>query len=160
MPNPPYPRGITRSPLTSERRDLRVTERSTFVPLAARADVAALVSTWEFKRRAGFEVPADAPTSGAEGILAKRLWGIRFAEPVRIVWADESGFGYETMPGHPLYGEESFLLSEDGMFIARSISRPSSWWWRLAAPVLRMLQNQAYSRYIQVVDAASSAAAV
>lgn len=151
MPRP-YPRGVTRAPLTSVPAGMRVMERSVVVPPAARDAVAELVSSWEFKRRAGFETPTAAPVPGEEGVLVKQLFGVRFAEPVRVVWADGRGFGYETMPGHPLYGEESFILGEDGVFTARSVSRPATRAWRLANPALQMLQRQTMRRYVAVVE--------
>lgn len=148
---PAYERGMTHRPLAVIPPGLRGAERSVFVAAEARPAVAALVSSWEFKRRAGFEVPARRPAPGAEGVLAKRLLGIRFAEPIRVVWADERGFGYETRPGHPIYGEESFVLDDDGTFTARSVSRPSTWFWVLMTPALRILQRQASARYVRVV---------
>jgi uncharacterized protein (UPF0548 family) len=153
MSHPAYERGMTRHPLSHVPAGLRGAETSISVPPAARDAVAALVSSWEFKRRAGFETPADAPTPDAEGVLATRLLGIRFAEPVRVVWADGSGFGYETRPGHPLYGEESFVLDDRGVFTARSVSRPAGWFWRLGTPALRTLQRSVFRRYIRIVRA-------
>lgn len=158
MPFPAYERGVTRHPLDAAPAGLRLTERSVFVPVHARAAVSALVSSWEFKRRAGFEVPALTPVVDVEGILAKRMLGIRFAEPVRVVWADGDGFGYETRPGHPLYGEESFVLDEDGVFTARSLSCPSSPFWRLVSPALRALQLSVSRAYIRIVESEIAAA--
>lgn len=153
MPFPAYERGSTRRPLDAAPAGLRVTERSVPVPAEARAAVAELVSTWEFKRRVGFEVPSARPIPGIEGLLAKRMLGVRFAEPVRVVWAGTEGFGYETRPGHPLYGEESFVLDEGGVFTARSLSRPANLFWRLVSPALRILQLSVSRRYIHVVEA-------
>ncbi len=121
------------------------------VPVSARARVLDLIGGWEFKRRAGFETPSGAPEPGVEGTLATRILGIRFVEPIRIVWADPTGFGYETRPGHPLHGEESFRLGEDGLFIARSLSRPATAIWWMLTPALRMLQLATHRRYIRIV---------
>ena len=152
MPLPPYPRGITRHPVVDVPQGLRLEENSLIVPTGARAAVAELIGGWELKRRAGFETPEALPSSDAEGVLAKRVLGIRFAEPVRVVWADASGFGYETRPGHPLHGEESFVLDPDGVFTARSVSCPSSLRWRMVAPALRILQRSTHRRYIRIVQ--------
>lgn len=149
---------MTRHPLVRVPAGLRGAETSIAVPPTARDAVAALISSWEFKRRAGFETPGGTPAAEAEGILATRLLGIRFAEPVRVVWADATGFGYETRPGHPLYGEESFVLDDRGVFTARSISRPATWFWRLGTPALRMLQRSVFRRYIRIVRAEIAAA--
>ncbi|WP_312672268.1 DUF1990 family protein [Microbacterium sp.] len=143
---------MTRDPVRAAPKGMRLSERSTAVRPASRDAVAALVSSWEFKRRAGFDVPDGEPATGAEGVLAKRLFGVRFVEPVRVVWADESGFGYETRPGHPIYGEESFRIDEQGVFVARSVSRPSTWLWRLLAPALLVLQRSTHGRYVRIVQ--------
>jgi len=148
---PSYRRGMTREAIATAPAGMRLSERSVGVPPEARARVAALVSDWEFKRRAGFETPAERPVAGAETELAKRVLGIRFAEPIRVVWADESGFGYETRPGHPIYGEESFRIDERGRFTARSVSRPATAVWRLLSPALRLLQWRTHRRYLRIV---------
>ena len=152
MPRPTYPRSMTRDPIATAPRGFRLSERTTPVPAHAREAVAALVSSWEFKRRAGFETPAAAPAPGVEGVLAKRLFGIRFAEPVRVVWADASGFGYETRPGHPILGEESFRLGEDGVFVARSVSRPASALWWMLSPGLLFVQWATHRQYVRIVQ--------
>lgn len=153
MPFPAYERGITRHPLVDVPQGLRGVERSVRIPAESADAVAALVSSWEFKRRAGFEVPSSVPEPGVEGVLVKRLLGIPFREPVRVVWADERGFGYETRAGHPLYGEESFMLGADGRFVVRSVSRPSTLFWRMTAPALRVLQRSALTRYLAIARA-------
>ena len=138
-------------------RRLRVDVREVRVPDAAHKTVAALVSSWEFKRRAGFETPDGSPSAGDEGVLIKRLLCIRFSEPIRVTWADDRGFGYRATPGHPLIGEESFALDESGVFRARSASRPASLRWWLAYPALRFLQWSTHRRYIRIVLAEAAA---
>ncbi|MFJ4175646.1 DUF1990 family protein [Microbacterium sp. NPDC089696] len=151
MAFPRYERGATRHPLVRVPAGMRVDERSLPVPSDAQDDVAALIRSWEFKRRVGFGTPEGSPAAGREGLLSKRVLGVLFREPVRVVWAAENGFGYETMPGHPLYGEESFVL-DGGVFTARSISMPATLGWRLLAPALRLLQRSTHARYIRVVS--------
>lgn len=106
MPLPRYERGLTRHPLCGIPEGMRGTERTVAVPQYAHEAVGALITSWEFKRRAGFEAPMDDPVAGQEGSLGKTVLGMHFAEPVRVVWADEHGFGYETRPGHPIYGPD------------------------------------------------------
>ena len=156
MPLPAYERGLTRRPLDAVPDGMRGSERSTIVRPESVATVAALVRSWEFKRRAGFEVPTPEPFTGEEGVLAKRVFGIRFVEPIRVVWADEGGFGYETRPGHPIYGEESFQIDEHGVFTARSVSRPASVFWMLMSPALRFLQRRTHAQYVRIVQDAAS----
>ncbi len=158
MPLPAYERGLTRRPLDTVPSGMRGVEHSTVVAPESIEAVSALVRSWEFKRRAGFEVPVGEPVPGAEGVLAKRLLGIRFVEPIRVVWADARGFGYETRPGHPIYGEESFLIDEHGVFTARSVSRPASLFWMLMAPALRLLQRRTHAKYVRIVQAEAEAA--
>lgn len=157
MPLPAYERGMTRRPLDAVPAGLRGAEYSTVVDADSVAAVAALVRTWEFKRRAGFDVPTGEPTADREGELTKRVLGIRFSEPIRVVWADEHGFGYETRLGHPIYGEESFQIDEYGVFTARSVSRPSTAFWRLMSPALRFLQRRTHAQYVRIVQAEAAA---
>lgn len=152
MSLPPYTRGMTRHPIVDVPPGMRLSERSIAVAPEAEDAVRALIRSWEFKRRAGFDGPREAPFAGLEGVLSKRVLGIRFTEPIRVVWADEHGFGYETRPGHPIYGEESFVL-EDGAFTARSISRPSTLVWRMLSPALREMQRRTHARYTRIVAA-------
>ncbi|KJQ55530.1 DUF1990 family protein [Microbacterium sp. SA39] len=150
---------MTRRPLDAVPKGMRASEHSAVVSAESIAAVASLVRTWEFKRRAGFEVPAGEPLPGREGVLAKRILGIRFAEPIRVVWADDHGFGYETRPGHPIYGEESFQIDARGVFTARSVSRPSNVFWMLMSPALRILQGRTHAKYVRIVQAAAAAVA-
>ncbi len=151
-PLPPYTRGMTRHPIVDVPAGMRLSERSIAVAPEDQDAVRTLIRSWEFKRRAGFDGPASAPVANAEGVLAKRVLGIRFSEPIRVVWADERGFGYETRPGHPIYGEESFVL-DDGVFTARSISRPATLVWWLLSPALRLIQRRTHARYTRIVAA-------
>ncbi|MFJ4252364.1 DUF1990 family protein [Microbacterium sp. NPDC090003] len=154
MSLPPYMRGMTRHPIVDVPAGMRLSERSIRVAPEAQDAVRGLIRSWEFKRRAGFDGPREAPSTGQEGVLAKRVLGIRFSEPIRVVWADERGFGYETRPGHPIYGEESFVL-DGGVFTARSISRPSTVVWWLLSPALRLIQRRTHARYTRIVAAAA-----
>jgi len=151
---PAYERGTTRTPIVDPPAGMRVQETSVSVPPHRRVAVAALVSSWELKRRVGFGAPEGVPVPGAEGTLSLRVLGVLFREPVRVVWAGEAGFGYETRRGHPLYGEESFEL-RDGVFTARSLSCPASPTWRLLGPLLRALQRRAMAGYLREVTAVS-----
>lgn len=87
-------------------------------------------------------------------------WGrLSAREPVRIVTViDEPrrrGFAYGTLPGHPLKGEESFIVErrdDDTVWITiRSFSRPSSRFWWAMYPVLRLLQEVFTRRYLRAL---------
>ncbi len=150
MPQRPFAPGITRHPVAEAPAGYRLVERSVPVPAEAQERVGRLVGTWGFKAHAGFEVPATPPRPGEDGVLALRLCGIRFVEPVRMLWAGEQGFGYETLPGHPLDGEESFVL-DGGLFTVRSLSRPATRGWRMLTPALRIVQHRSVRRYLEAV---------
>jgi uncharacterized protein (UPF0548 family) len=70
------------------------------------------------------------------------------------VWAvdeaDQAGFGYGTLPGHPVRGEEAFgVRIVDGRvcFSVTAFSRPASWYTRAAGPVLPLMQR-AYAGHL------------
>jgi len=99
---------------------------------------------------------------GATAVLTVRALGRRFTAPVRVVYVvDEPrrrGFAYGTLPGHPESGEELFAvehLSDDSVWIViRAFSRPSTWFYRLGYPVLRVLQWRATKRYLRSLSPA------
>jgi uncharacterized protein (UPF0548 family) len=83
-------------------------------------------------------------------------WGVlSIREPVRVIAViDEParrGFAYGTLPGHPLSGEELFLVErrdDDSVWLTiRSISRPASLGWWAVLPVVRLAQLWFLSRY-------------
>jgi Uncharacterized protein conserved in bacteria len=93
------------------------------------------------------------PGDSVVQMLGGRILGFR--EPVRVVTViDEptrKGFAYGTLPGHPLSGEESFLVErrdDDSVWLTiRSISRPAGPGWWLLLPVIRLVQRGFLSRY-------------
>ena len=82
----------------------------------------AAVVQWGVKTRSGFDV---RPVSGtdlrvAEGRdfrLVARVGPLRVREPVRVVSVvelpDRRGFAYGTLPGHPVTGEEAFIVHRE-----------------------------------------------
>lgn len=133
----------------------------------------AQLMTWGVKRRAGFriekhsigadegeqEFSADgAPfiRAGDEAVIRMRIGPFSIREPIRVVYTvDEPGrrgFGYGTLPGHPLSGEESFVLErrpDDSVwFTVRTFSRPAGVLYWLAVPLLRMAQSVVQTRYL------------
>lgn len=79
--------------------------------------------------------------------------------PVRVVYlVDEQrrvGFGYGSLAGHPLSGEESFVVEhrdDDSVWIVvRAFSRPAHWYLRLVAPLLRLEQRRLSTRYLRAL---------
>ena len=119
--------------------------------------------SWRMHERAGFTVR----TSGAEihvGLvltLSTRTGLMGVVAPCRIVRVTHDdtrvGFTYGTLPGHPVSGEEEFLIDKQptGQVVAtiRAVSRP---YWSLAklgAPMTRHRQKRIASRYISALEA-------
>ncbi|MEV8593290.1 DUF1990 domain-containing protein [Streptomyces sp. NPDC052012] len=123
------------------------------------------VVLWEVKRRSGFAV-AQADGSGIrvrEGgrytITAGRWWFI-VSEPVEVVAVidteDRCGFAYGTRPGHPVRGEEAFIVhrGDDGrVFLTlRSLTRAApAGPWRTLFPVLLLAQFCVRRRYLRAL---------
>jgi uncharacterized protein (UPF0548 family) len=99
-----------------------------------------VVSGWAIKTSIGFTVDPDDErvVLGGDYDTTYRSGIIRQFEPVRVVWiADEPGlrgFGYGTRAGHPVTGEECFLVERDlaGVvwLVVRTVSRVSDGRWR------------------------------
>lgn len=93
--------------------------------------------------------------AGDSAVLQLGRGPFTISEPVRVVQViDEPtrrGFVYGTLPGHPLCGEESFVVERHGddsvWLTIRSISRPAGGAWWLLLPVLRLAQAWFLSRY-------------
>ncbi|WP_440709614.1 DUF1990 family protein [Herbiconiux sp. YIM B11900] len=96
-------------------------------------------------------------SAGTTAMLAISVLWFRMYAPVRVVYVVNEpgriGFAYGTLPGHPASGEESFVvehLSDDSVWIVvRAFSRPSTWYYRLGSPVLRLFQARATKRYLR-----------
>jgi uncharacterized protein (UPF0548 family) len=127
---------------------------------------------WAVKTRSGFTV---APEDG--GALAVRAGAnvrVRFAfgpitvtEPARVIAVvDEAlrcGFSYGTLEGHPVSGEEAFVLhrASEGASLrltVRSLTRPApSGAWRYTFPALLVAQQVFRRRYLRALDEANTA---
>lgn len=85
--------------------------------------------------------------------------------PVRVVYVidetDRIGFAYGTMKGHPASGEESFVVEkhdDDSVWLTiRAFSRPSTWYYRLAWPILRLQQARFTRSYLRALHPAGAA---
>ncbi len=93
---------------------------------------------------------------GDTAVLISSVGPFRLAGAVRVVYViDEpqrKGFAYGTLPGHPVSGEQSFVVehTEDGSvwLTVRSLTRPASVRWRLASPLVRIARRAALRRYL------------
>ncbi|AXK37345.1 DUF1990 domain-containing protein [Streptomyces armeniacus] len=116
---------------------------------------AGAVAEWRMHRAMGVGIETDAPRAvpGAEVTVALGAGRLRLRAPCRVVWtaaeARRAGWGYGTLPGHPVRGEEAFLVSRDAAdtvwLTVTAFSRPATWWTRALGPVLPVLQR-AYAR--------------
>ena len=130
----------------------------------------AAVLSWGVKTRSGFAVEPDGGGDGgvrpgADYWLIARVGPFRIREPARVVAVvdrpDRCGFAYGTLEGHPVSGEEAFVLHRNGdgtvHLTLRSLTRPGSGRWRPAFPGVLVAQRWYRSRYRRaLVDRASA----
>jgi uncharacterized protein (UPF0548 family) len=103
---------------------------------------------------------------GDTALLKWMLWPAKI--PTRVVYViDEpqrKGFAYGTLPGHPERGEEAFVVErrpDDSVWLViRAFSRPSSGFYWLGYPALRIMQAYFTRRYERAlagpIDAANA----
>ena len=117
---------------------------------------------WQVKTRSGFCVE-DSSSRNAEHVSLGRLWLIakigplRIHEPIEIIAIvdehDQKGYAYGTLEGHPVNGEEAFVLErkpDDSVWLTiRSVTWRTRGLWRLATPVVRVLQPFYRWRYLR-----------
>ncbi|MCO1338950.1 DUF1990 domain-containing protein [Kocuria polaris] len=118
------------------------------------------VLAWRVKTASGFTVDSPGPVSPGDRVLVTaRLFGARIVEPVEVVSVvkepDRVGFAYRTLPGHPVSGEEAFIVQRDGdatRLVVRSLTRPASEQpWRALYPLLRVVQLVVRRRYLRAL---------
>jgi len=155
--------GITRSHPLVVPDGYHLVERRTLLGSGHRVHDRALrtISRWGTKTRAGFRVrpSVDRVREGAYFLVTIGLGPFSIREPVQVSWVDAAGFGYGTLAGHPLSGEEAFLVEQDDAdlvwFVNRSVSRPASRGWQLLSPFLSLAQGYFVRRYGRVMRRAS-----
>jgi len=133
--------------------------------LTYRRAVEALM-TWQMHQRAGLSPVVDAARAAVGGHVVQRIgvgrW--RIDAPCRVVAVvdepDRSGFAYGSLPGHPVSGEERFVvhIDDDGTvrLSIRAFSRPALWW-AAAGPLTRQAQRLAARWYVRALRRASTA---
>jgi uncharacterized protein (UPF0548 family) len=123
---------------------------------------------WGVKTRSGFSVESGGPSTSGAGLghpvvegdrywLVAHLGPLRIHEPVQVVAVvddpDRKGFAYGTLAGHPVRGEEAFLVDRrtDGSvwLTIRSLTRPASGLWGAACPVALLAQRLYRKRYFR-----------
>jgi uncharacterized protein (UPF0548 family) len=126
---------------------------------------AAAVFRWGGQRGAGLRILAGGPAStpGTVVLLTAGFRRLGVDVPCRVVWVvdepDRRGFGYGTLPGHPVSGEESFVVSlrpdGDVVYEVRAFSRPATVPARLAGRAGPAVQARALDRYVAAVRRAA-----
>ncbi|MFD7769636.1 DUF1990 family protein [Streptomyces sp. NPDC059787] len=123
------------------------------------------VLRWEVKRRSGFAVvPADGGGTDARErgryTVTAGLGRCVVREPVEVVavveTGDRCGFAYGTRRGHPVSGEEAFIVHRDDdgrvLLTLRSLTRAAPTGpWRPLFPVLLLAQLHVRRRYLRVL---------
>lgn len=121
---------------------------------------AAQVLRWGVKTASGFTVSSTAVVKpGARVEVTARLFGISVLEPVEVVAVvqelERVGFSYRTLPGHPVHGEEAFVVSRHGNEVrltVRSLTRAAPQRpWRALFPLLLVVQRIVRRRYLRAL---------
>ena len=94
---------------------------------------------------------------GDTGILHAPWWPREI--PVRVVYLvdepQQRGFAYGTLPGHPLSGEEAFIIEQrpdDSVWLTvRIVSRPATGLLRFFTPIVRLVQSRVVTRYLRAL---------
>ncbi|GAA1867107.1 DUF1990 domain-containing protein [Myceligenerans crystallogenes] len=133
-------------------------------------DASAAVLSWGIKTRSGFAVEPDleegqAVRRGERYWLLARVGPVRLREPVEIVATvvtrDRVAFAYGTLEGHPVSGEEAFVVSRDDAgnvsLTLRSLTRAGRGPWRALFPAILIAQRMYRRRYLRALRPRNSA---
>lgn len=115
------------------------------------AVAAEAVMSWRLHRAAGVRFGTQAPraAAGVDVAVGLGVGGLMLNAPCRVVWTVEepsrTGWGYGTLPGHPVRGEEAFVVvrEEDGRvrLDVLAFSRPAVWFTVAPGPLLPVFQR-------------------
>jgi uncharacterized protein (UPF0548 family) len=119
---------------------------------------------WQMHRRAGLGLIATDRTAvvGARVLLRIGAGPLTVSAPCQVVYtvrdAHRRGFAYGTLTGHPVSGEESFVVhlgvdDERVTFTVRAFSRPATALARLGGPFTPLVQQIGISRYLAALAA-------
>lgn len=116
------------------------------------------VLRWRVKTASGFTVASPGPVSrGDRVVVTARLFNMTILEPVEVLDVveepDRVGFAYRTLPGHPVNGEEAFIVHRHGgevRITVRSLTQAAPQQpWRALYPLLKVAQRVARRRYLR-----------
>jgi uncharacterized protein (UPF0548 family) len=135
-------------------------ERTRALPSADFGAGAERLMRWHVHAAAGLRVAASAPQV-EPGTVVEMFLGprwLRVRAVCRVVYVidepDRAGFAYGMLPGHPVSGEEAFILERvdgDARFSIRAFSRPATRLARIGGPAASLAQRMMASRYLEAV---------
>ncbi len=113
---------------------------------------------WRVKTASGFAVDSTGPVAKGDHVtVTARVLGFTVVEPVEVVNVvqehDRFGFAYCTLRGHPIRGEEAFIVHRHGDDVhltvrSRTQAAPQQPW-RALYPFLLIAQRIARRRYMR-----------
>lgn len=118
------------------------------------------VLRWRVKTASGFTVDSPGPVAVSDRIIVTaRVAGVEIKEPVEVVAVvtepNRVGFAYRTLPGHPVNGEEAFIVHRHGdvvLLTVRSLTSAAPQQpWRALYPLLRIAQVIVRRRYLRAL---------
>ncbi|MFF2451001.1 DUF1990 family protein [Isoptericola sp. NPDC058082] len=126
------------------------------------AEASTAVLSWGVKTRSGFAVdpplaPGRAARAGERSWLVARIGPLRVREPVHVVETVVTdrrvALAYGTLDGHPVAGEEAFVVhrDDDGTvhLTLRSLTRAGRGPWRALFPAILVAQKLYRRRYLR-----------
>lgn len=109
------------------------------------------LATWRMHRAMGVRIGTEAPRAarGVDVLVGLGVGPLRVHAPCRLVWTEDgprrTGWAYGTLPGHPVRGEEAFLVvrKESGAvrLEVRAFSRPEAGFTVAMGPLLPLFQR-------------------
>lgn len=120
------------------------------------------VLRWGVKTASGFSIAGGSVPvrAGEDYLVTAQVGPLRIVEPVRVVAVVETdervGFAYGTREGHPVAGEEAFVVhrAPDGRVVLtlRSLTRAAPTLpWRPLFPFLLVAQRTYRRRYLRAL---------
>jgi uncharacterized protein (UPF0548 family) len=116
---------------------------------------------WAVKTRSGFALAPGTPqpAPGQELTIIARFGPLRMCEPAQVVevvrGAERVALSYATRRGHPVRGEEAFILhrSQQGAVVLtlRSVTAAAPGWRQALFPLALLLQRVYRRRYLRAL---------
>ena len=125
--------------------------------------VAEGILCWRLQKGAGLRVRAESEVvvPGTRVVSGFGVGPFRLNAPCEVVWVRQplpgdgpqsAGFGYGTLPGHPVSGEEAFEVELDGKgrvtIAITAFGAPSNWFYAAGGAVTKWARSRVTSRYI------------